>query len=498
MLSPLELLDFAQSLAARIPRASEYSEERNAAWLTVGTARLRVDDISNARTALKSIDDLRVQAPLRVDIGKWVGDHQDSEIGRNILGETVSQIPSFECWMTRKDITDLVPSVFKVLGVEAVQSIARQLKNPFTAGNVYVTLSYQLPDAHARHEQLLVAEKLAVSAPDGNRDWALRWVFRGYQLAGLTEDAERVRRLSSKDPEQMTREEKAVFAGAKALSTDVRKYLPRTPPDTPVARLRRFLDYKFNDLKVIFLTDACLAGSVADQEMEEQIRSESFQRVEGARPPRLTSDTSFLDAAGMARFLFGRPVCQHPADESLLRGDDIRDSDPDPVVFVRQMSGLFRDFARLAEPFSPEQVEQGLWFVFGHPFWLRDKLSDRRVSSDSREECLRSMFNPFHDYYLPREDRFSGSAFNMWWDLLLAHPGEENRTEIETISIDVLRLILQLPGKQCQFAALHGLNHIHPNPAAEATVRQYLEERRTSLSADEISWAEACATGDAL
>src|SRR5208282_5943379 len=120
MLSPLELLDFAQNLAARIPLTGEYSEEKNAAWLAIGTARLRFDDIINVQRALGSIDDLRVQAPLRVETAKWAGEHQDSMIGRNILRETVSQFSSFECWLTRKDITDLVPSVVKVLGIEAV------------------------------------------------------------------------------------------------------------------------------------------------------------------------------------------------------------------------------------------------------------------------------------------------------------------------------------------------------------------------------------------
>lgn len=497
-MSPVELLDSAQNLAARIPRTSEYSEERNVAWLAVGTARLRFDDITNAERALESIDEARVQALLRLETSKWAGEHQDSEIGRNILRETVSQISTFERWLGRNDIADLIPSVFKVLGSEAVHSIARQLEDPFTAGNVRVLLSYQLPDAHARREQLLIAEELAVSVPEGNRDWALRWVFHGYQRAGYREDAERVRRLASKDPEEMTREEKALFVAAGKCLADADKSLPQTPPDVPIERLRRFLDYKFNDLKVIFLTDACLAGCVTDPEIEEQIRRESFLRVEAARPMRLTGDTSLLDAAGMARFLFGRPVSQHPADESLLTGQDNRDSDPDAVVFVRQMSGLFRDFARLAEPFSPEQVEQGLWFVFGNPFWLRTKLDEREVSSELREECLRSMINPFSDYYLPRKDGFSGTAFYMWWDLLLKFGSEENSSEIATISIDALRQILHLPGKKCQFAALHGLNHMHPNPAAAAMVRQYLEEHRTSLMADEITWVEACAIGDAM
>lgn len=337
-----------------------------------------------------------------------------------------------------------------------------------------------------------------MSACEGNRDWALRWVFRGYQYAGLTDDAERIRRLASKDPEELTREENALFADADKLLAFTGNDFPQTPPDTPLDRLHRFLDYRFNDLKVIFLTDACRVGGVTDPEMEDMIRSKSFQRVEPARPSRLSGDTSSLDAAGMARFLFGRPVRQYPADRSLLEGEDLCDSEPDPVVFVRQMSGLFRDFGRLAEPFTPEQVEQGLWFVFGHPFCVRDMIGDQRVSPELREECLRSMFNPFRDYFLPREGRFPGSAFFMWWDSLLHRAGGENPSEVETISIDVIRQILQLPGKGCQFGALHGLNHMHPNPAATAIVRQYLEEHRASLTADEIGWVEACANGAAM
>lgn len=491
MFSPLELLEFAQNLAARLPLTSEYFEERNAAWLAVGTARLSLNDISNVQRALGAIDDVRVQARFRLEIGKWAGEHQDSEIGRTILRQTVSQFSRFERWMARNDIADLVPAVFKVLGVEAIQSLARQLEDPFTAGNVYVMFSYQLPAGSERRKQLLLAEKLAVGVREGDRDWALRWVFRGYQSAGLVDDAERIRRLASIDPEELTRQEGLLLA-------DAEKYLPHIPPDTPLDRLRRFLEYKFNDLKVIFLTDVWRGDSVNGPEMEELIRSESFQRLEPARPPRLLSDTSSLDEAGMARFLFGRPVCQHPADEALLEGRDLPDSDPDIVIFVRQMCGLFRDFGRLAEPFSSEQVEQGLWFVLGHPFWLRDMVGDWRLSPELREECLRSMICPFRDYYLLREGRFSGSAFFMWWDSLLYCGGGDKRMDIETISIDVIRRILHLPGKECQFAALHGLNHLHPNPSASPIVRQYLEEHRASLTTDEICWVEACAIGAAM
>jgi hypothetical protein len=491
MLSPVELLNLAQSMAARIPRTAEYSEERNAAWLAVGVARLKFDDIADAQRGLESIDDVRVQARLRVAADKWAGEHPESEMGRKMLQDTATQFSTFEAWLTRKDVDGLVPAVFKVLGIEGVHSIARQLEDLFTAGNVYVTLSCQLSDVAMRREELLHAEKLATSVREGDRDWALRWVFRGYQYAGLTDDAERVRRLASLDPGELTRNESAALA-------DSEKYLPQIPGDTQLARLRRYLDYKSNDLKVAFLIDASLAGNINDPEIEELIRNEPFQRLEAARAPRLSADTSTFDAVGMARFLFGRPVCQHPADRLLLAGEDYCDSDPEAPVFVRQMTSLFRDFGKLAATFSMEQVEQGLWFVFGHPFWLRDMIGDPRVLSQSREECLRSMVHPFRDYLLPREDTFTGSAFHMWWDSLLYYKGDEIHAQIEAISLDVIRQILRLPGKQSQFAALHGLNHLHSNTDAAATVVGYLEEHRASLTADEIVWVEACAAGAAM
>ena len=500
MLSPLELLDCAQKLAARIPPTLEYADERNAAWMAVGFARLKFDNMANAQWALERLDDLCTQARLRLEIGKWAGDHPGSEIGRNILRETIEQFSAFEHCLSRKPISDLVPAVFKVLGAEGVYSLARQLEDPFTAGNVCVMLSYQLPDASARREPLRHAEKLATTVRAGNRDYALRWVFSGYRAAGLMDDAERIRRLASIDPEELRRNESALFAGANNVLFDADQLLskgPQDPPDSPLDRLRRLLDYRFNDLKVTFLVELCRAGGMADPEVEELIRSESFQRIEPPRAPPIGSDTSSMDAATMARFLFGRPVFRHANDRVLLEGEDYRDYDIEATVFVGQMSGVFLDFGRLAEPFSPEQIERGLWFVLGNPFWLGSLLYERHVPPDLREECLRSMFYPFRDYYLARGEHFSGSIFYMWWDMLLGYGNQKQRSEAETTVIDVLRQILQLPSMECQFAALHGLNHMHPSPEAAASVRRYLEERRAFLTAAEICWVESCAIGAA-
>ncbi|HTQ84891.1 MAG TPA: hypothetical protein VMI93_01665, partial [Candidatus Solibacter sp.] len=89
-------------------------------------------------------------------------------------------------------------------------------------------------------------------------------------------------------------------------------------------------------------------------------------------------------------------------------------------------------------------------------------------------------------------------AFYIWWDLLLVGQGEEALTEFGTIALDVLRQILELPGKECQFAALHGLNHMHPNSVAVAMVQKYLEGHSESLTAAEHGWVQSCASGTAL
>ena len=106
------------------------------------------------------------------------------------------------------------------------------------------------------------------------------------------------------------------------------------------------------------------------------------------------------------------------------------------------------------------------------------------------------MIHPFRDYYVTRDATVAEDVFFMWWDLALT--GATDRpSEIDAVAVDVIGQLLQLPAKSCQFAALHGLNHLHPNDAAAELVRQYLAEHQASLPADEIAWVEACASGEA-
>jgi hypothetical protein len=496
VLSQAELLYLAEAFAARIPRALDYALDWNAAWRAIASARLCVDDIGSAQRAMNNVDEPCVQAQLRIEAGLWVGKHPASAIGRDVLRDTVARASAFEPWWSRRDVTDLVPVVAIALGVEHVEVMARQLRDPFTAGSVHVTLAYALTDPGAKREQLRKAEALATAVREGNRDFALRWVFEGYRQSGFNDDAERLRRLAAMDPEDLTRKERAVLAEADNVLAKADTILGRQPANTLSDRLRRFMEYGFNDLKVMFLTEASRGGDLDNPEIEERVRSDAFQRIGPPRAPRLRSNMASLDADGLARLLFARPVCQHDDDKALLEGDDGCEQEHDEAAFIRTLTELFGDFGRLAAQFSCEQVEQGLWFVLGQPFWLHDALLERRLPLESRDRCLRAMIHPFRDYYLPRDASFSGNVFFMWWDLALSRIAGQP-SEIDGIAVDVIGQILQLQAKGCQFAALHGLNHLHANDAAAELVRRYLAEHQASLTADEVAWVEACASGEA-
>ena len=496
MLSQADLLHLAEAFAARIPRSPDYALEWNAAWRAIASALLRIDDFARAQRAMHNVDEPCMQAQLRIEAARWVGTHPASADGRDLLRETVGRTSAFEPWWSRRDVTDLVPIISGTLGVEQVDAMARQLKDPFTAGNVHVTLAYAVTDPAAKREQLRKAESLATVVREGDRDFALRWVFEGYRQSGFNEDAERLRGLAAMDPDELTRTERTVLAEADHLLAGAGTIVDRQPADTLSDRLRRFMEYGFNDLKVIFLADAARGGDLDNPEVEARIRSDAFQRIGPPRAPRLKGNIASLDADALSRLLFARPVCQHDDDKPLLDGDDGCGHDHDEAAFVRTLTALFEDFGRRAAQFSCEQVEQGLWFVLGHPFWLHDALIDRRLPRESRERCVRAMIHPFRDYYLPRDASFSGHVFFMWWDLALSRVADQP-SDIDGVAVDVIGQILQLQAKGCQFAALHGLNHLHPNDAAEDLVRRYLVEHHASLTADEIAWVEACASGEA-
>jgi hypothetical protein len=496
MLSPADLIDLAESFAKRIPDGDAYLEERNTSWLAIGNGWLKIGDADQAVHALARLDHLRCQAKLRHAICLWVERHPDSKSAREILLSTTSEIDSWEDSLNRREIGELVGPVYSVSGLQRAIEFVDKLGGPFTAATALVRLAKLISDPNSRRMALEAAEHRAACVAGGDRDYALRWVLQGFRGAGLEADAERVWNSMNDKLENTDR----TIQSADAVLEQAKQFLPEVPTDTPFARLQRFVDYKFNDLKVEFLTDTAVTGGVDHPEIEQVLHGDAFLRVEEPRAPSLEGDPSVLDEESFANFLFNRPVVKHPSDQELLDGSDCFEIDwVDRAGFIDRAATLFEGFAAVGSRFSMEQIEQGLWCLLGWRFSLPDLLWTTPVPVPVQQRCLRAMLVPFRDYYASIAEEYSGSSFFMWWDLILSGRRNTECTPAnEGVVMDVLEDILTLPGDACHGAALHGLNHLHPNQRAAEIVKKYLNQHRVRLSPQQLQWIESCQLGEAL
>ncbi len=497
MLTPLDLLGAAEGLSARIPLAEGYALERNISWLAVGRGWLRQDDIPGALRALRRLDNPRYEAQLRFAIVQWAGQRDASEPVRACVGDTIERIGVFEEHLSRKDVAELVPTAYQLLGEPAVRRLAGQLQDPFNASNVLVALAGLLCDPEAKQRTLRQAERIA-DFEGGDRDFAMGGVYAGYLRAGWEDEAQRVRGGMDVKPgyvDELLQKAKDVMALAEGV---LRPPGTRKPPDPPIARLRRFIEYRCNDLKVHFLVDMANAGYLNDPEIEDLIADQDFARIEPPRPPSIDQDPSHFDHEAFERFFFDRPVCRHDSDSKLLEAQDRGQGDPDRVCLLDRVATLFQQFGDTGRRFSQEQIEQGLWHVIGNPINLGGILCSKDVPLEARQKTIRAMIYPFSQYCAVAGETFQGAAFFIWWDQLLGRPDEGENADIEPAIFEVIEQTLKLDSKSCQFAALHGLNHLRPSRRASELVSLYLAEHRSAMDEKDIAWVEACRDGKAL
>jgi catechol 2,3-dioxygenase-like lactoylglutathione lyase family enzyme len=184
------------------------------------------------------------------------------------------------------------------------------------------------------------------------------------------------------------------------------------------------------------------------------------------------------------RFLFDRAVVDdkehfdwYLTDLDGAKYDEIDRSEP--AVLVEYMTRLFSDFASIAAGYSHAQVDQGVWGIWGEALRSYELVFDPAVSLSHRLACLRSMYGVYDNYVSTFPATTELSGFNMWWDLLLHGfwtaprefvPGtyREDFSKLDEDSrimlyemFETLKLMLSLPDRECQRAALHGLGHLH-------------------------------------
>ncbi len=370
--------------------------------------------------------------------------------------------------------------------------MADGLEDSFTKTLVLTTWALLLSDPEPRRALLREAEEIAVETHSGNRDWALGHVSGAYRASGWESDALRVGSHIERDLDDADR----LMDKARALLAEVDEWraAPEPPPDSANGRLSRFLNYRYNDLKVRWLTDQAALGGLDDPQLEAQVAGEPFQRIEPPRQPNIHKDPSHLASSEFAAFFFARAVALRDSDEDLLSGDSRYETEIDSVALVAAATRLFSDFGTVGPLYGEDQIEQGLWFLFGFPYFFFDELMKDQVPEEAKTTCLEAMVAPFRDY-LQVTRGYSGSAFHMWWDHF--RDWDEHRDSVPVCK-RVLAQILALPYKECQFAALHGLNHLPMDAETSAMIDRYLDEHRAEMTASEIEWIEACREGRAL
>ncbi len=155
-----------------------------------------------------------------------------------------------------------------------------------------------------------------------------------------------------------------------------------------------------------------------------------------------------------------------------------REFDIDPEHHLALVADMLRDAGSLRTRFSPAQIEQGLWFLFGAAGyewcgWLlgRPDTSDERVV-----DVITALYPLYADLLQHIE---TDTATFMLWDLLLECLEVEEdmpilrRQLIRETALPVLADILALESSDCQHAALHGLGHLR-HERTHDVVQRYL------------------------
>jgi arsenate reductase len=236
-------------------------------------------------------------------------------------------------------------------------------------------------------------------------------------------------------------------------------------------------------------------------------------------------DLAALDYPAFLTFFFDRPVVEFKDQYDLFRKGFDYFVAKDPGVVVGHLRTMCRSFTELSERYSAEQIDQGLWAVFGAGINCEQFLFDPSVDRDVRIECIESMYLPFRDVVVKRTGDPRDSFYWMWWDMILTTfwlstgqwkfngAGLAPKQYIEKLReysaaspykysdlndaqklmadsmYETLLKILALDHPGCQWSALHGLGHLH-HPLGRDTLRRYLDQHRSQLSDDDVRWIE--------
>jgi len=218
-------------------------------------------------------------------------------------------------------------------------------------------------------------------------------------------------------------------------------------------------------------------------------------------------DLSALTYAQFLAFFFDRPIVADKEKYELFRSGIDYFVASNPTVIVAHVQAMCRGFLELTQVYSHEQLDQGLWAVFGSGISCEQYLFDSTLDLGLRTGCIESMYVPFKDVVAQSNIDKRGSFYWMWWDMILHtfwHIYYSTDDNYQRLSADgkqmcdamyqTLLKILVLDYPACQWSALHGLGHLS-HPQVRETVQAFLDVHRSELNDDDLEWVQACRDG---
>jgi hypothetical protein len=159
----------------------------------------------------------------------------------------------------------------------------------------------------------------------------------------------------------------------------------------------------------------------------------------------------------------------------------------EPLLTVQHLTRLFESPERLLTDYSPEQLEQGLWYLAGETQPFMQALVDDSVPWPIRQRGLLAIQTFYEKFFAvacsdelghlctATSTPINGACY-MWWDLFPSYgnPLTHSRQEEDRTILQIMSGILDLSSEACRESALHGLGHWHVHYPEE--VRQIVDE----------------------
>lgn len=203
-------------------------------------------------------------------------------------------------------------------------------------------------------------------------------------------------------------------------------------------------------------------------------------------------DLSKLSYEEWIAFVFDHPLPESK-DEEWYWQDERDFTCTDSAVAVSHVTRMCREMSALAQRFSLQQIDQGIWFLFMGCRGMA-AVFDSKVPLRDRVACIQSMSVPYESVVAGSTVEEMENCFYMWWDLLCdeLHVSDTPvRVEMQEAMLETLVRILQLDDPRCQHYALHGLGHLR-HPRSPEVIDGYVREHSSALTPAQLEWIRAC------